>query len=132
MARAAAAAAFPPARSIANHLRVIATSAAAAVDAALIEQALQVATSDAHLDMLMPSIDKAAAEKGIREVDEELAPAFAMRKSSREKTGRPYYDTSVMQATRYGHAPVGMPRARWRDAHPSCPRSPSWPGALPT
>ena len=53
--------------------------------------------------MLMPSIDKAAAEKGIREVDEELAPAFAMRKSSREKTGRPYYDTSVMQATRYGH-----------------------------
>ena len=92
---------FCPVGSIANHLRTLVSQAGAAVDATLVEQALQVATSDANLDMVAAIIEKAAGDKGIREVEEELAPSVAVRKTTREKSGRPYYDANMMQASRY-------------------------------
>ena len=40
-------------------------------------------------------IEKAATEKAVRDMDETLARDLQVRKTSREKTGQPYYDMSI-------------------------------------
>jgi hypothetical protein len=69
-------------------------------DAGLIEQAIAVATSDANLDLVAAVVEKSAADRAVREVDEELATAYAVRKNAREKTGRGYFDANMLQTTR--------------------------------
>ena len=82
-------------------MRTLIAQAGGNVDATIVEQAMQVATSDANLDMVAPIIEKAAGDKGMRDVEDELANAFAIRKNTREKSGRAYFDASMMQAARY-------------------------------
>jgi CCR4-NOT transcription complex subunit 1 len=65
----------------------------------LIEQAVQVATAD-NLDLGCALIEKAATDKALRDVDEALAPSYAVRRKSRE-AGQAYYDMSVYAQGRY-------------------------------
>ena len=67
-----------------NHLRQLLQQAGA--DAQLMEQVVQVCSSD-NLDLGCTLIEKAATEKAVRDVEEALAPAFAIRRKHREQTG---------------------------------------------
>ena len=53
-------------------------------------------------------IEKAATEKAVRDIEEALAPAFAIRRKHREQTGLPYYDMSIFTSGRY---PAPLPEA---------------------
>ena len=57
--------------------------------------------STENLELGCMLIEKAATEKAIRDVDESLADEAAVRKTSREQKGRPYYDASIFDAGRY-------------------------------
>ena len=43
-----------------------------------------------------------------RDIEEALAPAFAIRRKHREQTGLPYYDMSIFTSGRY---PAALPEA---------------------
>merc|ERR1740117_2605323 len=58
-----------------------------------------------HLRTLL---QKAATEKAVRDIEEALAPAFAIRRKHRETTGLPYYDMSIFTSGRY---PASLPEA---------------------
>ena len=79
----------------------------AGVDTQLMEQAVQVCSSE-NLDLCCTLIEKAAKEKAVRDVEESLAPAFAIRRKHREQTGLPYYDMSIFTSGRY---PASLPEA---------------------
>ena len=88
-----------------NHLRSLLQQAGA--DAQLLEQVVQVCAAD-NLDLGCTLIEKAATEKAVRDVEEALAPAFAIRRKHREQTGLPYYDMSIFTNGRY---PASLPEA---------------------
>ena len=88
-----------------NHLRSLLQQAGA--DAQLMEQVVQVCAAD-NLDLGCTLIEKAATEKAVRDVEEALAPAFAIRRKHREQTGLPYYDMSIFTNGRY---PASLPEA---------------------
>lgn len=89
-----------------NHLRSLLGQAGAA-DSQLMEQVVQVCAAD-NLDLGCTLIEKAATEKAVRDVEEALAPAFAIRRKHREQTGLPYYDMSIFTSGRY---PASLPEA---------------------
>ena len=123
------------------------------------EQVVQVCSSE-NLDLCCTLIEKvivpqdpakrlllkrlllvqAAKEKALRDVEESLAPAFAIRRKHREQTGLPYYDMSIFTSGRY---PASLPEAlrAWQSdlriigclsakcrlsSHPCATRSKSW------
>ena len=88
-----------------NHLRSLLQQAGA--DAQLMEQVVQVCAAD-NLDLGCTLNEKAATEKAVRDVEEALAPAFAIRRKHREQTGLPYYDMSIFTNGRY---PASLPEA---------------------
>jgi CCR4-NOT transcription complex subunit 1 len=90
----------------ANHLRVL-LQQAGSIDSQLLEQVVQVCSSD-NLELGCTLIEKAATEKAVRDIEEALAPAFAIRRKHREQTGLPYYDMSIFTSGRY---PTGLPEA---------------------
>merc|ERR1712185_682043 len=79
----------------------------AGIESQLIEQVAQVCSTD-NLDLCCTLIEKAAKEKAVRDVEEALAPAFAIRRKHREQTGLPYYDMSIFTSGRY---PASLPEA---------------------
>ena len=79
----------------------------AGAEAQLVEQVVQVCSSE-NLDLCCTLIEKAAKEKAVRDVEEALAPAFAIRRKHREQTGLPYYDMSIFTSGRY---PASLPEA---------------------
>jgi len=79
----------------------------AGVETQLMEQVVQVCSSE-NLDLCCTLIEKAAKEKAVRDVEESLAPAFAIRRKHREQTGLPYYDMSIFTSGRY---PASLPEA---------------------
>merc|ERR1712185_261590 len=79
----------------------------AGIESQLIEQVAQVCSTD-NLDLCCTLIEKAAKEKAVRDVEESLAPAFAIRRKHREQTGLPYYDMSIFTSGRY---PATLPEA---------------------
>merc|ERR1712185_351746 len=79
----------------------------AGADSQLMEQVVQVCSSE-NLDLCCTLIEKAAKEKAVRDVEEALAPAFAIRRKHREQTGLPYYDMSIFTSGRY---PASLPEA---------------------
>jgi CCR4-NOT transcription complex subunit 1 len=81
----------------------------------LIEQAVQVVCND-NLELGCAFIEKAAMEKAIRDIDEALQPAYAVRRTHREQD-QPYYDMSVLNYV--GRYPNQLPE-------PLCPK----PGGL--
>jgi len=89
-----------------NHMRAL-LQQAGSLDVQLMEQLVQVCSSD-NLDLGCTLIEKAATEKAVRDVEEALAPAFAIRRKHREQTGLPYYDMSIFTSGRY---PTGLPEA---------------------
>jgi len=89
-----------------NHMRVL-LQQTGTMDAQLMEQVVQVCSSD-NLELGCTLIEKAATEKAVRDIEEALAPAFAIRRKHREQTGLPYYDMSIFTSGRY---PTGLPEA---------------------
>ena len=81
-----------------NHMRSLMQQAA--IDPQLLEQVTQVCSSD-NLELGCTLIEKAATEKAVRDIEEALAPAFAIRRKHREQTGLPYYDMSIFTSGRY-------------------------------
>merc|ERR1712185_671939 len=79
----------------------------AGADSQLMEQVVQVCSSE-NLDLCCTLIEKAAKEKAVRDIEEALAPAFAIRRKHREQTGLPYYDMSIFTSGRY---PASLPEA---------------------
>lgn len=53
--------------------------------------------STENLELGCMLIEKAATEKAIRDMDEAIAPALALRKNTREQKGHPYYDMSIFE-----------------------------------
>ena len=100
-----------------NHLRSLLQQAGA--DAQLMEQVVQVCAAD-NLDLGCTLIEKAATEKAVRDVEEALAPAFAIRRKHREQTGLPYYDMSIFTNGRY---PASLPEALRPSPAGCCRRS---------
>ena len=88
-----------------NHMRSLMQQAA--IDPQLLEQVTQVCSSD-NLELGCTLIEKAATEKAVRDIEEALAPAFAIRRKHREQTGLPYYDMSIFTSGRY---PASLPEA---------------------
>ena len=88
-----------------NHMRSLLQQAC--VDAQLLEQVTQVCSND-NLELGCTLIEKAATEKAVRDIEEALAPAFAIRRKHREQTGLPYYDMSIFTSGRY---PASLPEA---------------------
>ncbi|KAJ3255219.1 hypothetical protein HDU77_003760 [Chytriomyces hyalinus] len=54
-----------------------------------------------NLDLACSVMERAAAEKSIAEIDEELGPAYLNRRKHRERSSQLYYDVSVYAASRY-------------------------------
>ena len=73
----------------------------------LLLQVVQVCSQE-NLDLCCTLVEKAAKEKAVRDVEEALAPAFAIRRKHREQTGLPYYDMSIFTSGRY---PASLPEA---------------------
>jgi len=68
-------------------------------DTSLLEQTAHIATAD-NLDLGCALIEKAATDKAIRDIDEALAPAYAIRRKHRE-AGQAYVDMQLYQQGRY-------------------------------
>eukprot|EP00218_Dolichomastix_sp_CCMP3274_P016752 CAMPEP_0170132442 /NCGR_PEP_ID=MMETSP0033_2-20121228/245_1 /TAXON_ID=195969 /ORGANISM="Dolichomastix tenuilepis, Strain CCMP3274" /LENGTH=2427 /DNA_ID=CAMNT_0010367803 /DNA_START=38 /DNA_END=7318 /DNA_ORIENTATION=- len=99
--------------SVANQLRMLLQQLAqqpgglAGVDQQILDQAVQVATSD-NLDLGCALIEKAATEKAIHDIDEALAAAFlARRKHRAENPGQVFYDMAHFQ----GRFPGALPES---------------------
>lgn len=89
-----------------NNMRTLLQQAGA--EAQLIEQVVQVCSQE-NLDLCCTLVEKAAKEKAVRDVEEALAPAFAIRRKHREQTGLPYYDMSIFTS---GRCVAGSPCRR--------------------
>ncbi|CAI5954737.1 unnamed protein product, partial [Closterium sp. NIES-65] len=77
--------------AMANHLRTLLQAALAGAE---LEQVAQLLVSD-NLDLGCAVIEKAASEKAVRDLEEVLGPALAMRRKQREALGAAYYDASI-------------------------------------
>lgn len=66
------------------------------------EQLIYVVVAD-NLDLACSFMEKAAAEKSILEIDEQLAPSYANRRKQRERA-QPFYDMAVLGGSRYPSA----------------------------
>lgn len=86
--------------SVSTHLRQLLTSNAGGSDKLneqeqnVIEQCVQICATD-NLELGCMLIEKAATEKAVRDVDEELAQSLNARRKHREQTGQPFYDMSI-------------------------------------
>ena len=92
--------------SMANHhrqlMQEVVRSAGVSMDAAILDQAVQVVTAD-NLELGCALIEKAATEKAIRDVDEALSQAYTARRKHRETThgSQPFYDMAVLSQGRF-------------------------------
>ena len=87
--------------SVSTHLRQLLTNHVSRgseklsdADSSVIEQCVQMCATD-NLELGCMLIEKAATEKGVRDVDEALSNAVSARRNHREQTGQPYYDMSI-------------------------------------
>jgi hypothetical protein len=86
--------------SINNHLAsLLEANSGQNAERQLIEQACVQISAD-NLELGCALIEKAAAERAIREIDEALAPLYNVRRRSRE-AGQPYMDMSIVANGRY-------------------------------
>lgn len=101
--------------SISSHLRQLLTtglgtnSKLGEQEQNAIEQCVQICSAD-NLELGCRLIEKAATEKAVRDVDEALAPAINARRTHREQTGQPYFDTSIF-ASGSQRYPTALPEA---------------------
>ena len=75
-----------------QHLRTLLS--ASVPDQALLEQTITQCSQD-NLELGWRLIEKAATEKAMRDIDENLANTLQIRRRHREQTGQPFYDTSI-------------------------------------
>mmetsp|Transcript_17689 Transcript_17689/g.43607 ORF Transcript_17689/g.43607 Transcript_17689/m.43607 type:complete len:2280 (-) Transcript_17689:186-7025(-) len=86
--------------SVSTHLRQLLTSSAGGPDKLneqeqnVIEQCVQICATD-NLELGCMLIEKAATEKAVRDVDEDLGQSLNSRRKHREQTGQPFYDMSI-------------------------------------
>jgi CCR4-NOT transcription complex subunit 1 len=86
--------------SVSTHLRQLLTANAGGADKLneqeqnIIEQCVQICATD-NLELGCMLIEKAATEKAVRDVDEDLAQSLNARRKHREQTGQPFYDMSI-------------------------------------
>eukprot|EP00980_Cylindrotheca_fusiformis_P007822 scaffold1669_cov129-Cylindrotheca_fusiformis.AAC.33 len=87
--------------SVSTHLRQLLTANAGGgadklneQEQNVIEQCVQVCATD-NLELGCMLIEKAATEKAVRDVDEDLAQSLNARRKHREQTGQPFYDMSI-------------------------------------
>ncbi|KAL3934597.1 MAG: hypothetical protein SGBAC_009717 [Bacillariaceae sp.] len=86
--------------SVSTHLRQLLTSNAGGPDKLneqeqnVIEQCVQICATD-NLELGCMLIEKAATEKAVRDVDEDLGQSLSARRKHREQTGQPFYDMSI-------------------------------------
>lgn len=86
--------------SVSTHLRQLLTSNLGRSDMLseqeqnAIEQCVQVCSTD-NLELGCRLIEKAATEKAVRDIDDALAAAMNARRTHREQTGQPFFDTSI-------------------------------------
>jgi len=94
--------------SITNHLNQLLEQNTNPNERAMLERAcLQVASDNLELGTAL--IEKSAAERAIREIDEQLAPVYHARIKHRQTTGQGYVDMSYFQpGNRY---PAALPEA---------------------
>lgn len=86
--------------SVSTHLRQLLTSSAGGPEKLneqeqnVIEQCVQICATD-NLELGCMLIEKAATEKAVRDVDEDLGQSLNARRKHREQTGQPFYDMSI-------------------------------------
>lgn len=95
--------------SMGNHLRQLLTSQGLSADDLLhVEQVVQTCSSE-NLELGCLLIEKAATDKALRDIDDALQNAVAIRKEHRDTMGQPYYDMSIFNnGMRF---PSGLPQA---------------------
>lgn len=94
--------------SITNHLNQLLEANTNPSDRQLVERACMQVSAD-NLELGTTLIEKAATKRAIREIDEQLAPVYQMRRKHRESTGQGYIDMSFFQpGNRY---PAALPEA---------------------
>jgi CCR4-NOT transcription complex subunit 1 len=86
--------------SVSTHLRQLLTANAGGAEKLneqeqnVIEQCVQICATD-NLELGCMLIEKAATEKAVRDVDEDLSLSLNARRKHREQTGQPFYDMSI-------------------------------------
>jgi len=82
--------------SMGNHLRTLlhANMHGQQAEQNLVEQVVQFVSAD-NLELGCSIIEKTATDKAVRDIDDALKPALAMRRKQRE-AGQPYYDQQMM------------------------------------
>ena len=84
--------------SVSQHLRRLLTDTTSGKlndqEQNVIEQCVQICATD-NLELGCMLIEKAATEKAVKDVDEALAGPMTARRTHREQTGQPFYDTSI-------------------------------------
>mmetsp|Transcript_13754 Transcript_13754/g.26653 ORF Transcript_13754/g.26653 Transcript_13754/m.26653 type:complete len:2543 (+) Transcript_13754:61-7689(+) len=86
--------------SINNHLGSLLEANCNSSERNLVEHAcIQISTDNLELGCTL--IEKAAADRAIREIDEALGSMFQVRRKHRQQTGQPYQDMSVLLAGRF-------------------------------
>ena len=98
--------------SISSHLRQLLTNSLGRSDKLgeqeqnAIEQCVQICSTD-NLELGCRLIEKAATEKSVRDVDEALASSLNARRTHREQTGQPFFDTSIFSGNQ--RFPAALP-----------------------
>lgn len=98
--------------SVSTHLRQLFTTnlgrneKLSEQDQNVIEQCVQMCATD-NLELGCMLIEKATTEKAARDVEEALASAVNARRTHREQSSQPFYDTSVVSST--GKYPAALP-----------------------
>mmetsp|Transcript_3255 Transcript_3255/g.6046 ORF Transcript_3255/g.6046 Transcript_3255/m.6046 type:complete len:2350 (+) Transcript_3255:179-7228(+) len=83
--------------SIGNHLRSLLSQTSAREEQPnLLEQVVQICSSE-NLELGCMLIEKAATEKAMRDIDDQIEHALTVRIESREQHNTPYFDVSVFQ-----------------------------------
>ncbi|KNC49335.1 CCR4-NOT transcription complex subunit 1 [Thecamonas trahens ATCC 50062] len=89
--------------SISNHLRSLLQANLPEAQHSNLDTLVALVAQD-NLDLACHVVEQAATEKSIAEIDVSLVPAISVRRKHRERTGQPYYDTSIFNAGRYPSA----------------------------
>ena len=109
--------------SISTHLRNLLTAGAQQQHLSgpdvegMIDQAVSVCSNE-NLELGCMLIEKAATEKGLRDIEDALSNPLQTRRKHREQTGQPFYDMSIFSKGRYPTALPELLRPKPGGLHP--------------
>lgn len=82
--------------SMSNHLHQLISQASTVKDTALVDQVVTSCAND-NLELGCMLIQKAATEKAMRDIDEQLGQSYQVRRKHLEQTGNPYFDMGIFK-----------------------------------